>query len=643
MTLLTSLAAILGMIMASVGFGLLLIWAFGAEKSLHGVLERAISGFILGFGALGWLLFFPGVFGIFNPGVFWGVIAAGVTALFIRRESLKGISRPHCPKAPDIALFLVLVTIAAFDFLEAVAPVADADTLAYHFAIPRNFISDGTITFVGRAVEGAIPLLLHITYAAALATGGELTLTLWTAATGWAPGILLFALVRRKLNLAWSLAILALFLTTPAVLYGGGSGQIEIRCAAFSLCAVMFLLASERKPSYRILALAGICAGFFIGAKYFGLIFAGAAGLAVLFNGDGLKRGVVFGVAALFAGCQWYVWNYVYTGDPVFPLLTNMLQLPDTTYWSREFGEYFSEIYGKGELPLERNFINWLLYPIFSIFNVVKQLEGGRTGLGVASILILPAAFIGILRTSDRRRELLVPLFIAGIFFTVWFFSGTTQRTRHLLPIYPLILVTTFPVAIALMQQMRLTRPMVIGLGAALIIQLTGHAVFSTNYAKYILRSEASTDFLERNVPHANAAKWINDNLADNAKIGFMERQLAYLIKIPAFMIHPHYQVFIDARLNNGNQRRFINQIRQQGLTHLLIEGSWRKPEKENVGDKPFFRMIGKLAEGGCLEIIQKFDTVRFSSRTLNNFGGKIHQSESHAFKINYPRCYGVL
>ena len=151
-------------------------------------------------------------------------------------------------------------------------------------------------------------------------------------------------------------------MTTPAVLYGGGSGQIEIRCAAFALASVAFLLTAEREVSFRVLALAGACAGFFIAAKYYGLIFAGAAGLVAIFHRDGFRRGFVFGSAALVAGFQWYLWNYLHTGDPVFPMLTNMLQFPDSAYWSQDFGTYFSDALARGELPLERTLLNWMLY-----------------------------------------------------------------------------------------------------------------------------------------------------------------------------------------------------------------------------------------------------------------------------------------
>ena len=69
MTLLISLAAVSGMIMASIGFGLIALRAFGAEKLLHSALERAMSDLVLGIVVLGWLLFFPGALGAFSPAV----------------------------------------------------------------------------------------------------------------------------------------------------------------------------------------------------------------------------------------------------------------------------------------------------------------------------------------------------------------------------------------------------------------------------------------------------------------------------------------------------------------------------------------------------------------------------------------------
>jgi hypothetical protein len=270
-------------------------------------------------------------------------------------------------------------------------------------------------------------------------------------------------------------------------------------------------------------------------------------------------------------------------------------------------------------------------------------LEGGRTGLGIVSILLLPAAVLGTILRADRRREILLPLIIAGIFFTIWFFSGTTQRTRHLLPVYPLILLATFPVAVGFVGQMRLVWPMAAGLGATLIIQFLGTTIFTSNYASYALSAESRTSFLNRNVPGANAAKWINENLSDGTKIGFMNRQLAYLINIPAFMIHPHMQVVIDARPEANDEQKFIAEIQQQGLTHLLLPGNWENVSKAGIRNVPFFNMIGGLIEDGCLRGIHFLDTIQMPSRTLAGFGGTVHRSKDGVFEIVYNKCQAIL
>ena len=269
----------------------------------------------------------------------------------------------------------------------------------------------------------------------------------------------------------------------------------------------------------------------------------------------------------------------------------------------------------------------------------MERLEGGRTGLGILSVLILPAAIAGIATATDRRREALIALTIAAIFFTLWFFSGTTQRTRYLLPLYPLVLLAIFPAAVLWAKQIRIVWPMAAGLGAVVIIQLAGHGLFAVNPAKYVFTAETREKFLHRNVPGANAAQWINANLPKDAKIGFMNRQLAYLINVPAFMIHPHVQTVIDARPNARDENRFVAEINDQGLSYLLLSGDWENPAGARARAAPFFDMIGGLIERGCLRRIKKLDTVQLPSRTLSGFGGTVHKSQDWVFKIHYDRC----
>ena len=160
---LLSLVATAGLVTACTGFGLFVMSVCRVSGFLHGGMARCIVGFILGTGIVGWLLFFPGVLGMFYPAVFWGTIAVGCGLFAFRYVDLAGSASQLPVSGIERLIIGTIVVAAGFDLVEALSPPADADTLAYHFALPRDFIVDGKITFVARAVSGAIPLLFHMT------------------------------------------------------------------------------------------------------------------------------------------------------------------------------------------------------------------------------------------------------------------------------------------------------------------------------------------------------------------------------------------------------------------------------------------------------------------------------------------------
>ena len=154
--------------------------------------------FALGMGTIAWAVFWFGISELFNIYVFHLLLIPGcliLVCLYKRLpiEKLSGIDAKT--KIVLICLFVSLF----FDALEAFAPPADADTLAYHFAIPKMFLSSGGIEFIPVAVDGAIPLLTHMTYVIALGLGGELSLTLWTFFTQIALMITFFGIAKRWL------------------------------------------------------------------------------------------------------------------------------------------------------------------------------------------------------------------------------------------------------------------------------------------------------------------------------------------------------------------------------------------------------------------------------------------------------------
>lgn len=178
-----ALFSVVVLVLGCIGYGLLVSRLCGAHRYIVAPLEQQALGFAVGVGTVGWLAFFPGVSGYFTPPVFWAIclpVASYAVVSWIR----SGISLERSAfSRPELLLLALIACVAAIDVLEGVSPPADADSLAYHFALPEDFLAAGQVSFVPRAVSGAIPLLLHMTYAVALGTGGELALTLWATVT----------------------------------------------------------------------------------------------------------------------------------------------------------------------------------------------------------------------------------------------------------------------------------------------------------------------------------------------------------------------------------------------------------------------------------------------------------------------------
>ena len=192
------------LILACTGFGGSLLKPLGAKTLTRNNLEWCVWCFTAGQGILGWILFFPGVFGGFSYQVFIIILSFGLLLCFIIFFPTSKYNLVFHIKSPNISIKTAIITLAiliiiTIDAFEATAPPADADSLAYHFALPKQFLNDNAIVFFPKAVDAAIPLLVHLTYATALEIGGELGLSFWATLTGWNTSLLVYLIAGRFL------------------------------------------------------------------------------------------------------------------------------------------------------------------------------------------------------------------------------------------------------------------------------------------------------------------------------------------------------------------------------------------------------------------------------------------------------------
>jgi len=617
------------------GLGAVLLQIFRINPYLRAD-ERLMWSFGLGFGGLGWLVFFVGLSGGLTPTILTFVLAvsaAGVGLIFSDLRTTINKLSDWSTSPVERLLLLGFAIVTGFDILEGIAPPADADTLAYHFTLPKIFLEAARLVFVPRAVDGASPMLVQMTYLPALGLGGELGLTLWTMISGWAAGGLLFTSCRCHLGTTWSLAVTLVFLSVPAVIFGGGTGQVEIRVAFFTMIAATGISLALKTGLLRFAAVAGLAIGFFIGAKYTGLLFAVACGLVILFQRRWLAHSAALTAVAIIVGCQWYLWNAWYTGDPVFPMLYTWLHdVVDYRFWDQTHADYLQSRFFKSELELPLTPLGFIYYPIQATFGNLPGDGSGRTGFGIFAALIAPYAVLGVWLKGSRvlDSELFPAAMIVFLFFILWYFTGSSQRIRHLLPVFPILIISLSTAAKRAVSRLNLYRPVTAVFAVCLLIQLAGFGLYSQNYLLRLVRGESRQTFLEQNVAGTSSVPWINLNLTSRDHLFVETRQILYLLQVSTFFGHPINQTLIDLAPKTASLEKFKRQLKGLGITHALTPGGVPV-------SKAFFNA---LINQGCARPIKQFESKSIRSRTLARAG--VDKPNRLIFKVlefNWNAC----
>lgn len=596
------------MIAASLGYGTVGLRLLGCPSAPNWA-ENWSRGFVLGMGTLGWLLFWIGIMGWLASWMLWTLLILGWISLWWGRGELQLPSVSNFNLKTTL-LILGLIVSVTFDFLEALAPPADADTLTYHFALPKHFLTEGRIEFVPLAAQGAIPLLIHMTYLVSLGLGGELTLTLWTFTCQLFTTLAIFGIGRRWLSSNWSLALALVFLTTPAVIFGGGSGHMEVRTALFFLIGAESVAEGVKTQKISLIVLAGLMAGFFMASKYYGLFAATGLGVVVLLQPRFFRSILIFAVVALLSGSQWYGWNWWHTGMPVFPTMFHFMGTPETPYWNEMVHQAFQKDF-LGFVCVPAN-LPWLLwYPFAATLFPEFCFGAERTGLGPYLWLLLPGIIAGFwyFRHRWKNSTLLLMTIPAVAYYILWFLIPSNQMTRHLLPLYPLLLIG----ATVIVKSLKKDSGVLLLHFSVMFCILSGlciHSLFTLNYLRFHMNGESRDEFLTRNIGYYKVVQWLNVNLSKEDRVLNPIRYLNYLIEVPYFYLNPNQQSLVEIH-DKAIFSKFLRQLKEQKITHLIVSPSIEKWEFDQNN------LMSKLIHSQMTHSLVSIETATYHSRTL--------------------------
>jgi hypothetical protein len=246
-------------------------------------------------------------------------------------------------------------------------------------------------------------------------------------------------------------------------------------------------------------------------------------------------------------------------------------------------------------------------------------METRRTGFGPYVFLALPFAVAGLGRWRDRiLTSPLAPIaVVVALHYALWFFTGSSQRLRHLLPVYPMVVLCVTVAAAGISDRAAFRRPLVGAVAFAIALQLAGQAIFTVNAGRYWIFGESRDAFLERNVTGYGLVSWLNANLTGDDRVLVAQRQLLYLIERPVFFGHPAQQALVDLTPGATDPARFYAQLRGLGITHVaVLPGA---PQSSALA-----RLTRRLSELACARTVKRIDARSFQSRTLPSLAAAV-------------------
>lgn len=620
-------------------FMLAVLWFLGLVAIGHSVtsllslnslerMQRLSLNYWIGYVVYGWVLFFPAAMQKLDVNASLYVFALAIPGALMVLKRTRKEKYVHFDKGHLFAV--LLLGVALINLSGAAVPPTEADSLAYHFYLPKTFVEHGGLFFQPNAIEMVSAFLGHMVSTGAYAAGGESLMLLHAWTSSLMAGVAAYALARRRLRPAASWVFAALVYTVPAMTYAATNGIVEPRLMGVTCAAVLAFIYYARSERASWLIVTALLLGGALAMKYFAMFLVAAFGIAFFFAIKCMEwkkiipHVILFGLVVLLFGSQWYGWNYIHTGDPVFPSLYSLM---GHTGWSAEQARYFSEHFLAGEKMIDRTTMNFMWhYPVDVTLNG-GQFDSGRTGLGALFLIALvPSVFWFCKRfpfmTWDKHvgvLEFCILIFL--VYYALFFFMGPSGRIRHLLPVLPLLMLPAWVWGQKIFALARGGERFLLATGvAAVLVVQAGVVVLANKSAASVWFKYADKEsYLVSNAYGYELADMVNKNLTQEDKVLVTSpRTLNYYLDIPSLYAPGRFQEIVP--LGHGTTTGVLNALWREEVTHWLTVNDAFDSKNDSFDNG--HHMIRRLTKLGCLKQVGEREGYLPTSRTVDTLGG---------------------
>jgi hypothetical protein len=484
-------------------------WALAGFAILPARLRQAASGplvwgtaLALGAGLSATLLMAIAAAGALTRNAVIVVAAAeAVVAIVGARRALRaGAFTPSASLGrEDTLMVAVLSMVLLLTLFVTLAPPSSMDATVYHLRVPREFLRSGSWAAL-EDPHSYQPLFVEMLFGEAMVLGGGVAAALVHWVLGIGAMLVAAAWGRRFQGKATWAAVI--FAATGLFVWESTSAFIDLGLTLFSSLAIYWATRAERDGGAPVLA--GVFAGLAAGSKFTGLVAAGLAALSAFAavwpdKRRALSRTAIVGSVALLIASPWYLRNFAFTGNPIYPLTNHLWGLPPVSL--------ATETYGYG-----RSLVHFLTSPFDLLARGGPFDQGWSVGPAVLGLAPLG------LWVSRRARPAWIAAAVIAAWWLVWFVSS--PQTRLLLPILP---IAAGLASAGMRAATDSTRPLRWAAIAVVAVSTAGGAASAALYVrvtgKVVLGRETADQYLERNSWNYVAYEAANQLLPPNARV----------------------------------------------------------------------------------------------------------------------------
>lgn len=226
------------------------------------------------------------------------------------------------------ALFIALVIILA---LRAMTPPHSPDEAIYHLSVTKRFVDEGRVFPVVDNWAGNTPLLIQMVYAVCLIAKADIAARLLSLFLAVVCALSLYAFSARFLTRRAGVVAMFGFFSAGMIVEVAVTSRIDVSLAGMLFLATHAMVTYFETNQRGWLYASAVLSGLSLGIKYTAGIYILLLGFMFLLENflrrqhrftTIIKRGAVYSVIVAAIASPWFIKNFVWFGNPVYPFVT---------------------------------------------------------------------------------------------------------------------------------------------------------------------------------------------------------------------------------------------------------------------------------------------------------------------------------